>query len=86
MKNPKIKYAIYFNWSKASFWNYPRDFECITNNPEKWLKEHNEKRIADGNEPEELWMFDVEEVSADFIYDECEEEDFAFREEYGYYS
>ena len=73
MKKQEIKYAIYFNWSKACF-GTGRDFECITNNPEKWLKEHNQKRIADGNEPEELWMFDVEGVPADFIYDECEDE------------
>ena len=79
------KFAIYFNWSKACF-GTGRDFECITNNPEKWLKEHNERRMADGNEPEELWMFDVEEVSSEFIYNDNEEEDFAFREEYPDYS
>ena len=42
--------------------------------------------MADGNEPEELWMFDVEEVSSEFIYNDNEEEDFAFREEYPDYS
>tara|TARA_B100000579_G_C22791926_1_gene834999 strand:+ start:1190 stop:1402 length:213 start_codon:yes stop_codon:yes gene_type:complete len=68
MGKKQIKYAIYFNYQKACWGTAPRQFEAITNNPEKWLEEHNESRIAEGNEAEELWMFDIEEVGAEYIY------------------
>jgi len=33
--------------------------EDITNlTPKEWLKEHNKKRIASGNEPEEMFEFE----------------------------
>ena len=37
-------------------------FIALTDNPEEWLKENNEQRIGDGNEPEELDDFEIFEV------------------------
>ena len=68
MEEKQIKYAIYFNYQKACWETAQREFEAMTNNPEKWLEKHNESRIAEGNEAEELWMFDIEEVGAEYIY------------------
>jgi|TARA_B100001758_G_C18304294_1_gene554172 hypothetical protein len=41
----------------------PPKYECTTNNFEKWLKQHNKKRVADGFEKEEAGWFNVEEIS-----------------------
>ena len=38
------------------------EFVALTDNPEAWLKENNEQRIGDGNEPEELDDFEIFEV------------------------
>jgi hypothetical protein len=38
------------------------EFVALTDNPEEWLKENNEQRIDDGNEPEELDDFEIFEV------------------------
>ena len=38
------------------------EFVALTDNPEEWLKENNEQRIDDGNEPEELDDFQIFEV------------------------
>ena len=38
------------------------EFVALTDNPEEWLKENNEQRINDGNEPEELDDFEIFEV------------------------
>ena len=35
------------------------EFVALTDNPEEWLKENNEQRIGDGNEPEELDDFEI---------------------------
>ena len=36
-----------------------KEFVAITDNPGEWLKENNEQRIGDGNEPEELKDFEI---------------------------
>jgi len=38
------------------------EFVALTDNPKEWLKENNEQRIDDGNEPEELEDFEIFEV------------------------
>ena len=38
------------------------EFVALTDNPEEWLKENNEQRIDEGNEPEELDDFEIFEV------------------------
>ncbi len=38
------------------------EFVALTDNPEEWLKENNEQRIGDGNEPEKLDDFQIFEV------------------------
>ena len=40
----------------------PPSYEGTTDNFEVWLKQHNEKRIADGNEEEKTYEFKVEEI------------------------
>ena len=40
----------------------PPCYQCTTDNPKKWLKEHNKQRIEDGNDAERLEYFDVQEV------------------------
>ena len=64
----QIKYAIYFDYQSIGQWDGKKELEVITNNPEKWLKEHNESRIADGNEPEELDDFIIETIYGEAIY------------------
>ena len=43
------------------------EFVGITDNPDEWLKENNEQRIGDGNEPEDLDDFEVFEIDV-WIY------------------
>ena len=43
------------------------EFVALTDNPEEWLKENNEQRIGDGNEPEDLDDFEICEVDV-WIY------------------
>ena len=40
-----------------------KDYECTTDNFEKWLEEHNARRIADGNEEENANDFKIEEIN-----------------------
>jgi len=42
---------------------------ATTNNLDKWLVDHNSWRVADGNEPESLDDFEIEEADA-YIYEE----------------
>jgi len=46
-----------------------RDYVATTNNLDKWLVDHNEWRVAEGNEPESLDDFEIEEAYA-CIYEE----------------
>jgi len=48
---------------------YEGQYECTTNNFKKWLKEHNARRIADGNEEEDVDDFEVEEINP-ILYEE----------------
>jgi len=50
-------YNIYY---KGDICGNPRTYEGTTDNFEKWLKEHNEERVSEGNEPEDADDFDVE--------------------------
>ena len=43
-------------------------YEVTTDNFKKWLKAHNKMRVADGEEPEAEFQFEVEEVQL-AIYD-----------------
>jgi hypothetical protein len=70
MENPITKYAIYFDYKTLGDRNGKKSLEAVTNNPEKWLQEHNESRIADGNEPEELDDFIIEELYGEIIYED----------------
>ena len=63
-KNTKL-YAISYIGDE----NNPRTLEAITDNYEKWLEEHNARRIADGEEEEYYKSFEVEPVSLS-LYEE----------------
>tara|TARA_Y100001963_G_C6637930_1_gene379483 strand:- start:422 stop:625 length:204 start_codon:yes stop_codon:yes gene_type:complete len=41
-------------------------YECTTDNPVKWLKEHNKQRISDGNDVEKMDYFKIEEINVLF--------------------
>mgnify|MGYP003662368286 CR=1 FL=1 len=60
MQNEELV-AVYYNFYCRNY--EPRQLECITNNFDKWLDEHNRGRIADGEEPETKDEFDVEQIS-----------------------
>ena len=45
-----------------------KEFVAITDNPDEWLKENNEQRIDDGNEPEDLDDFEIYEEQDVYIY------------------
>ena len=53
--------AVYYNY-KGEFNSEPRELECITDDFDKWLEEHNKDRKADGEMEYEDYEFDVEEV------------------------
>jgi hypothetical protein len=36
-----------------------KEFVALTDNPDEWLKENNEQRIQDGEEPEKLEDFEI---------------------------
>lgn len=36
-----------------------KEFVALTDNPDEWLKENNESRIQDGEEPEKLEDFEI---------------------------
>ena len=42
---------------------------ATTNNLDRWLKDHNKERVSEGNEPDELDDFEIEEADA-YIYKE----------------
>jgi len=58
--------TIYIVWYNDSYGN--RDLVAITNEPMKWLKENNEQRVNDGEEPEDIDDFEIEAYGA-YIYD-----------------
>lgn len=58
--------TIYIVWFYDSYGN--RDLVAITNEPMKWLKENNEQKVNDGEEPEEIDDFEIEAHGA-YIYD-----------------
>lgn len=64
---------IYIIFYKGDSCGNPRSYEGATDNFEKWLKWHNENRIAEGNEPEDADDFDVE--PAHVIYFDKDSED-----------
>ncbi len=80
----QIKYAIYFDYKTLGQWDGKKELQAVTNNPKKWLEEHNSDRCEESQES--LSDFVIEELCGEDIYDECEEEDFAFREEFPDYS
>jgi len=45
------------------------DLIATTNDVDRWLEENNERRIADGHEPESLDDFEIEEADV-YIYEE----------------
>jgi len=47
----------------------PPCYEATTDNFKKWLKEHNARRISEGNEKEDADDFDVEELNLIFYGD-----------------
>ena len=49
-------YNIYYIYGDAN------TYEATTNNPNSWLKEHNNRRVAEGSEPEHVDDFRVEEI------------------------
>jgi len=53
--------AVYYNFECRNY--EPRELECVTDNFEKWLEEHNKDRIADGEMEENADEFDVEPIS-----------------------
>jgi len=61
--------AVYYNYYGRNY--EPRELECITDDFNKWLIEHNKDRVADGCEPETEDEFDVEPISP-IIYNKGE--------------
>ena len=49
------------------------EFVGLTDNPDEWLKENNEQRVGDGNEPEKLDDFEIFEVDT-WIYNQEKKE------------
>tara|TARA_B100000212_G_C27384017_1_gene538362 strand:+ start:894 stop:1091 length:198 start_codon:yes stop_codon:yes gene_type:complete len=54
-----MKYYIYFDYTTLGVHDGEKELVAITDNPEKWLLEHNKERVADGAEPEELSDFEI---------------------------
>jgi len=50
-----------------------RDYVATTNNLDKWLEDNNKHRVSEGNEPESLHDFEIEEADA-YIYEEVSDE------------
>jgi hypothetical protein len=50
-------YNIYYDYGNEYY------YEITTDNPKKWLEEHNKKRIADGEMEESLDEFDVVKIT-----------------------
>ncbi len=48
-------------------------YQVTTDNFEKWLKNHNKNRVADGNEPEKRDCFKVERTWIELFNDKKED-------------
>ena len=58
MQNYKDRlYNIYYSYLDGN------TYEATTNNFDRWLKEHNNRRIAEGSEPESTDDFRIEEIT-----------------------
>ncbi len=66
MEKQHIKYAIYFDYSTLGQWDGEKVLQVITNNPEKWLEEHNAQRDEDSQES--LDDFIIETIYGEAIY------------------
>jgi len=64
MSEPR-KYAIYFDYSTLGQWDGEKELQVITNNPEKWLEEHNAQRDEDSQES--LDDFIIEPLTSTYI-------------------
>jgi len=64
MSEPR-KYAIYFDYSTLGQWDGEKELQVITNNPEKWLEEHNAQRDEDSQES--LDDFIIEPLTSKYI-------------------
>ena len=62
-------YNIYYE--DNTYGNNP-SYECTTDNPQKWLFEHNKQRMADGSDTEKMDDFKVEEINVLFYNKENE--------------
>lgn len=60
-----IKYAIYFDYSTLGQWDGEKELQVITNNPEKWLEDHNAQRDEDSQES--LDDFIIENLTSKYI-------------------
>jgi len=78
MEKQQIKYAIYFDYSTLGEWDGEKELQAVTNNPKKWLEEHNAQRVEDNcscqrdfgfRNPEDCDCV-VEESLSDFIIEE----------------
>ena len=61
--------AVYYNFEGRNY--QTRELECITDDFDKWLEEHNKDRKADGEMEESKDEFDVEPISV-IIYNKEE--------------
>ena len=43
---------------------------ATTNDLDRWLKDHNKERVSEGNDPDELDDFEIEEGTSRYIYEE----------------
>lgn len=63
-------YNIYYKGDSVN----PRTYESTTNNFERWLKAHNQERVASGNMPEDADDFDVKVIYVEYFNKESEYE------------
>ena len=68
MKKQQIKYAIYFDYSTLGQSDGEKELQVITNNPEKWLEEHNADRCEESQES--LDYFIIETIYGEAIYED----------------
>lgn len=68
MSKIKIKYAIYFDYKTLGQWDGKKELQVITNNPEKWLEEHNSDRCEESQE--KLDDFIIESYVPEAIYED----------------
>ena len=62
-----MKYLIYFDYSTLGQYDGKKELQAITDNPKKWLSEHNKQRKADGNPSEKLSDFEIIENNSKLI-------------------